>query len=672
MKGGEEPLRVAIIGAGAAGLTAAHELVRSGVNVDLFEASDRYGGRFWTKTLGAGQFTTQEAGAMRMPPFIPDDQKKETSKEKRQLQVYSGCSLLSHYLNKYKISTGEFPNPGSDVADTGVYYERGKGHFSDEGHDPEMLIWKKGTAAPDSRKIKDVKKKWEAFKDKVNKFVSQYYGTEDWLTMWRGIVSNYYQYTFRDVVLMKPAKASDKNPCYWGGLGMTEEEARIFYVVGAGDGGWGSFFNLSFLYVMRTFVGGFGTDLQVIEGLFEDNEYNPGRGFGETLRDSSGNVIPSPKYLGTSTITDCILFQGLDGSKEDVSLYEKFLDIHDPSHLFLNSPVSEIRKVGDKIFLRVKSGAAAGAREYLRTGIFGPIDGMRLDGGGTREHAVGYDAVIVTVPSHQIGTEVRVEGFDEKTEWPAALEAHLSQAHWEPCCKVFVELKKPYWEDEDCLIPQCISSDSFLHDIYGVKVDQGGDEQTGTLLISYTWWRDATKLVCYEDQELINMAVEEADRMLATCSNLRKKDGSVATISEFVKSDEHGNFKGWVHHWETQKTYKGAACLYDQNTWESTRMPMSYNQRFGAQSGLFLAGESYHVDAGWVEPAFRSAIDATLRILERSDRYDLTAGLRDGFNFARDYIKYDEAFNPRKRDEALAAVKAIIAQSGHSAAKSGK
>ena len=39
---------VAVIGAGAAGLTAARELWRAGYNVRIFEASNRIGGRLYT------------------------------------------------------------------------------------------------------------------------------------------------------------------------------------------------------------------------------------------------------------------------------------------------------------------------------------------------------------------------------------------------------------------------------------------------------------------------------------------------------------------------------------------------------------------------------------------------------------------------------------------------
>src|ERR1700761_7628592 len=62
-------LRVAIIGAGIAGLTAAHELFRCGVtHLDIYEASGHIGGRLRSQPVD-GQHTVFELGAMRIPMF---------------------------------------------------------------------------------------------------------------------------------------------------------------------------------------------------------------------------------------------------------------------------------------------------------------------------------------------------------------------------------------------------------------------------------------------------------------------------------------------------------------------------------------------------------------------------------------------------------------------------
>jgi len=60
-----QSLSVVVIGAGLAGLAAARELKKSGVNVTILEASSRAGGRCQTLTFDEGVFA--EAGGMRFP-----------------------------------------------------------------------------------------------------------------------------------------------------------------------------------------------------------------------------------------------------------------------------------------------------------------------------------------------------------------------------------------------------------------------------------------------------------------------------------------------------------------------------------------------------------------------------------------------------------------------------
>ena len=56
-----EPRSVIVVGAGAAGLSAANVLMNAGVRVTLLEASARVGGRCWTRDVAG--FGPWETGA---------------------------------------------------------------------------------------------------------------------------------------------------------------------------------------------------------------------------------------------------------------------------------------------------------------------------------------------------------------------------------------------------------------------------------------------------------------------------------------------------------------------------------------------------------------------------------------------------------------------------------
>ena len=597
--------RIAIIGAGIAGLTAARELLRSGFrNIDLYEATDRYGGRHYTRTIGqtdTTQYTVQEGGAMRMPPFLA---RGETNPK-------NGISILSYYLNEFDIATEAFPNPGSSVAKTGIYYNEG---YASGEKEPKMLIWEKTEIMPPSEILKTVFVKWKSFVDRVAKSVGKIYPTGDWQEYWKSIVTNYWDKTFRDVVMLEPIYGKEYKG-NWGGCGMTEEEATIFYIIGAGDGSWGAFFNLSFLYVYRTFIHGFSSDLQLIQGLFDcRGNFVPGPDYGnDDLRDTIGNKIPSPHYLGVTCFDDCLLFEPVNipgiGKESLYRFANKTLKCQGINLLF-NSPVTRISKT---THASRKAVSIITSNENVQERV--------------------YQAVILTVPTWQTQMQMEVHGFSTENAWPFNLQTYLKRAHWEPCCKIFIGLKEAYWEQPRCKIPQVIATDSFLQDIYGVKVSQGGGKQTGTLLLSYTWWRDANKLVCYDDDELVDLAINGADRILLNSRNINQK------ISPYL--DRQG---GFVIHWEKMPSYKGAARLYDERTWNDTQVPMGYNQAYSSNSALYFAGESYGVDAGWTEPAFRGAIDAVLHICNNNQIPIITKD----FNFETDYPKYDLAFDPSK------------------------
>jgi len=168
-------LRIAIVGAGVAGLTAARELFRSGyTNIDIFEASDRIGGRTWS-IPAPDRNTTFEMGAMRMPFF---------------------------------------DGPGSQ-------------NEEDEPPTPELA---------------KVYRQWLHFAKLVIEVCQEKYGMPEWPDFWQKIATHYWTMNFRELAYLKAIDQYDPaKPGYFGGLGMNESEANLFYTIGAGDGSWGSY-----------------------------------------------------------------------------------------------------------------------------------------------------------------------------------------------------------------------------------------------------------------------------------------------------------------------------------------------------------------------------------------------------------------------------------------------
>lgn len=95
---------VAVIGAGAAGMVAAYELLRAGIQPTVFETSDRIGGRHWSQHFqdrkGNELDVWAELGAMRVP---------------------LANRVFWYYAHQFGAQTGTFPDPGT--VPTLVYYE---------------------------------------------------------------------------------------------------------------------------------------------------------------------------------------------------------------------------------------------------------------------------------------------------------------------------------------------------------------------------------------------------------------------------------------------------------------------------------------------------------------------------------------------------------------------
>ncbi|HEX2189123.1 MAG TPA: NAD(P)/FAD-dependent oxidoreductase [Longimicrobiaceae bacterium] len=93
---------VAVVGSGGAGLAAAYELLRCGLDVTVFEATDRIGGRLFSSPAATRDGNVFEMGAMRFTP------------SERVLHHYADVFTRSG-ASTITFDTGAFPDPGENL-----------------------------------------------------------------------------------------------------------------------------------------------------------------------------------------------------------------------------------------------------------------------------------------------------------------------------------------------------------------------------------------------------------------------------------------------------------------------------------------------------------------------------------------------------------------------------
>ncbi|HYR27100.1 MAG TPA: FAD-dependent oxidoreductase, partial [Thermoanaerobaculia bacterium] len=248
------PTTVAVIGAGAAGMTAARELYRAGYNVTVYEASDRICGRHHTQRIGSAA-TGMELGAMRFPFFSEPGSKN---------------SVFDYYLNAEAPGlTSPFPNPGTAPFGTGIYLNRGWGPNDQFYPNPTMIIWNDSPNdfnPPPNEALKQVYVLENRFVEFFTKTVGPVYGTNQWPAMWQQIANQYDKMTFSDLVFA-PIVEKYENDGWLGGFGMNDAQSELFYVIGAGDGSWGAFYEIAAMWFIRCVMFGFNSNLQTMAGI---------------------------------------------------------------------------------------------------------------------------------------------------------------------------------------------------------------------------------------------------------------------------------------------------------------------------------------------------------------------------------------------------------------------
>lgn len=572
--------RICVVGAGVTGLTVARELLRCGfTRITLIEQAQRIGGRHLTVVNGNNdhdQATSPfEMGAMRMPFF------NRTGEPPK-----AGRSLMAYYARIFELRLSDFPNPGTPwVNSTGIYLREGL--VEGEG-DPKLLIWKnpEGFTPPPTDTLQRVFGKWRRFAERFAEQVATVYGTEAWEKTWAAIVDRYHRLSFRDLVLLAPQDRWDSSdPGDFGGLGMNADESAIFYAIGIGDGSWGAFYDVCCLYPLRTAIFGFSSHLQLVHGRVDEHGKPLSAPYVEvdSVPDSKGLHFQAPRYLGLAAMDESLLFMDID--ELGTSLYSQCVGRKDG--LLTDSSVCGLHKLADG---RVRV-------EYRW---------HQSDPAKTQLLSEAFDSVVLTTPSWLIETGMQLTGFTSEM-LPQAIVDAWKHAHWETSCKVYAPLRKSFL-DQNPHLPQVLVTDSFIHDVYAYRYNDSYAQDC--ILLSYTWEDDATKLAVFSDAELVEKCVNELDRILLRCTNIGEP------ISPYIDT---GNIR--VQRWMTDRNALGCAKLYRPGTYFDAVGLMKYNRDLSGASGLYLAGESFSVDAGWTEPCLRTAIDTVINLCNHTDAH---------------------------------------------------
>lgn len=591
--------RVAVIGAGISGLTVASELFRSGVaNIDIFESTDRIGGRDYSAPVPGRSTiseTIYELGAMRFPfftdPTVPN-------------------AVMKFYADAYGITTQPFPDPGK--VQTGIYINNGYGPDPMVPLEkPTLLIWNPSDGHPPTETLQDIYARWGAFSTMIQTVFEPVYVTSDadWTSLWHAVADHYANLNFRQMAQLPVLQAYDpSHPGYFGGLGFSDQELQIFYLIGAGDGSWGAFFDVSALYIFRTLMCGFGTNHQLIRGRYNGATFNPGPHYSNdpeaTVPVSGGSVIKAPIYRGIQSFSECALF--LPQSPRNKSLYDAIAgEVPDANvRLFASTDVIELADTSDP-----QGSGAITVSHVQKQPSRGPV-------------AEDYDIVVLTPTTWATQTSIRLQDLSTN-RLPYTMRNAMKTEHWIKSCKVCFALARNYWAGESPVLPQVLITDSMLQDAYAYT---SGDDPLGVVVLSYTWEDDASKFLSNTDEELIALCLNEADRITGQTVGVKLSDYLDLTT-------------GRVIHWALAPSYHGCAKLYREGRWAENYELLAFNEK--RARGLFLAGESASVEGGWTEGALRIALDAVVNIVESTPG----AGFHQ-LDYGADYLQLDTGFLP--------------------------
>lgn len=202
--------RVAVIGAGAAGIVAAYELMKLGLRPIVYEAA-RFGGRLRSEPFEGTDGIVAELGGMRFPV---------------------SSRGFYHYIDLLGLESRPFPNPLTPAAGSTVIDLEGETHYARTLADLPPLYHQVAAAYRDALeehvRFSDLQ---TAMRDRDASRLKE---------LWDPLVRDWDERTFYDFVASSSA---------FSRLGFRHRE--VFGQVGFGTGGWDSDFPNSMLEILR-------------------------------------------------------------------------------------------------------------------------------------------------------------------------------------------------------------------------------------------------------------------------------------------------------------------------------------------------------------------------------------------------------------------------------------
>lgn len=219
--------KIAVVGSGAAGMIAAHELLKMGLKPVIYEATGRMGGRLYSKSFEKIQESVKpfgELGAMRIP---------------------LSSRIFFHYARQLGLSYNiNFPRAG--CVKTAIYYKN------------QTYLWNENSAIP--QPFAEIKLLWKEFSKPLVEKLHQAWALNDLdevRKLWQNIIDQYKYISFYQALREQS-------------LIKNEEQINIFGTIGIGYGGFNPLYQISFLELLRVLANDYMADnVLITEGASE-------------------------------------------------------------------------------------------------------------------------------------------------------------------------------------------------------------------------------------------------------------------------------------------------------------------------------------------------------------------------------------------------------------------